>query len=710
MTDDQFEIINEISGQLSIADDGFAYTDGAKTNINQYTGSMTTYCTAEDLNALSDFNNLTNTNFIKVANNTIEAFKSLSATVDTTLSDYVLKTTLTDYYTKIECDNKFWTITAGQNYVDSKNYATEAYVQEYHSAHMAQPAKFSGKSMFEVFYALTTEQILGAIPLDGKTYDLDKSRYSNNYSITYSDFKDFADELLIRASKIPSTVVSASFDDYDDDLINFGECAKFGLKFDKDGKLVQVRVPCIKSIIQPITPTTTNSELDIAGSDKRGELSEIIPAQIPNIRIEALAGGINNGYLGLPTEKTDETVFYAAEPTRAMFAGAAGSADEPIYFNLNVGAQNKEDKKVYKNGCETVQPQTVIMQLYMQIVPTGTQYIAASNLPIGTIFIYPSFTNLPDGAYRCDGAQIFSDGYMKSVDVIEITSNFTDSDYNQLKQILVPNGDITVPHAETETEWRNEKDANGGFTGKFVFGTSNGLEYIRLPYLNNCFIEGTTNLNEIGKAEAAGLPNITGMLNSAQINNGGTATGCFAYGARKGKGAENYDGGSSHQVLFDASRCSNVYKNECETVQPPSVKYVYCIQISGNASKNKAELPDTADYVIESWNDDDGNWYRKYRSGWVEQGGVLRAKYEDEIVTTTLFVEMKDTNYSGSIVFADTTYYHSSFKASRMSMYDRSTTSFKTVLAKDNGLRIEVWKVEGQSATNPTKYTPRISE
>lgn len=37
---------------------------------------------------------------------------------------------------------------------------------------------------------------------------------------------------------------------------------------------------------------------------------------------------------------------------------------------------------------------------------------------------------------------------------------------------------------------------------------------------------------------------------------------------------------------------------------------------------NIPTLPNNADYVIESWLSDDGkSWYRKYQSGWVEQGG-----------------------------------------------------------------------------------------
>lgn len=35
-------------------------------------------------------------------------------------------------------------------------------------------------------------------------------------------------------------------------------------------------------------------------------------------------------------------------------------------------------------------------------------------------------------------------------------------------------------------------------------------------------------------------------------------------------------------------------------------------------------IPDNADYVIETWRSEDGKmWYRKYNSGWVEQGGTV---------------------------------------------------------------------------------------
>lgn len=53
-------------------------------------------------------------------------------------------------------------------------------------------------------------------------------------------------------------------------------------------------------------------------------------------------------------------------------------------------------------------------------------------------------------------------------------------------------------------------------------------------------------------------------------------------------------------------------------------------------------IPDTADYVIETQlptADNNYTWYRKYASGWIEQGGRSSSQ------TITLPVTMIDTNY-----------------------------------------------------------------
>ena len=60
----------------------------------------------------------------------------------------------------------------------------------------------------------------------------------------------------------------------------------------------------------------------------------------------------------------------------------------------------------------------------------------------------------------------------------------------------------------------------------------------------------------------------------------------------------------------------------------------------------------TADYVVETQlptADNSYTWYRKYKSGWVEQGGVFTPKSTSSgggtIATITLPIEMSDNKY-----------------------------------------------------------------
>lgn len=57
-------------------------------------------------------------------------------------------------------------------------------------------------------------------------------------------------------------------------------------------------------------------------------------------------------------------------------------------------------------------------------------------------------------------------------------------------------------------------------------------------------------------------------------------------------------------------------------------------------------LPDNYDFVIESQiptAENNYTWYRKYKSGWVEQGGNFTTTGTNSYVTMP--IEMKDTNY-----------------------------------------------------------------
>lgn len=71
--------------------------------------------------------------------------------------------------------------------------------------------------------------------------------------------------------------------------------------------------------------------------------------------------------------------------------------------------------------------------------------------------------------------------------------------------------------------------------------------------------------------------------------------------------------------------------------------------LGGTILAKKSDIPsdiNTADYVIETWRAADGSsWYRKYKSGWVEQGGTGVGGTNKTGRQITLPVSMADANY-----------------------------------------------------------------
>lgn len=83
------------------------------------------------------------------------------------------------------------------------------------------------------------------------------------------------------------------------------------------------------------------------------------------------------------------------------------------------------------------------------------------------------------------------------------------------------------------------------------------------------------------------------------------------------------------------------------------------------ALNNKVDLPtpstpqDAVDYVIEKQDPTSANgytWYRKYKSGWVEQGGTGTShQYNTTARNVTFPIIMQDTKYQVLLVAGETT-------------------------------------------------------
>ena len=177
---------------------------------------------------------------------------------------------------------------------------------------------------------------------------------------------------------------------------------------------------------------------------------------------------------------------------------------------------------------------------------------------------------------------------------------------------------------------------------------------------------GITGLRDsVGAYVPAGLPNITGHFygQNAALTGGRGAflTGSNPYGGTVSTGNEN------NQMVFDASRSSAVYGNS-NTVQPRATQmylYFYVGNFTKTATENTAglnaelfnnkadlNLMNTAtnvDFVTESQLPTAANgytWYRKYKSGWVEQGGLGQSQEGTTDKYVVLPVKMADNQYT----------------------------------------------------------------
>ena len=178
---------------------------------------------------------------------------------------------------------------------------------------------------------------------------------------------------------------------------------------------------------------------------------------------------------------------------------------------------------------------------------------------------------------------------------------------------------------------------------------------LRLPKLAN-YIKMANGIDGITQKEA-GLPNITGSL----VCNSNDFSGAI-YSDSNVSGGSYYSAVNNPLVEFDASRSSAVY-GKSDTVTPAHTTlypWVYAFSaaipastaqaaefqegLSGKADTNLGNIPSNYDYVVERYDDEQGNWYEVWKSGRLRQGGVLvRATSATRI---NFFKPFANINYS----------------------------------------------------------------
>lgn len=260
---------------------------------------------------------------------------------------------------------------------------------------------------------------------------------------------------------------------------------------------------------------------------------------------------------------------------------------------------------------------------------------------VGDVFRTMRTDDALSGAVECNGA------------------TYDTSDFEGEQSIGVLLEDSKVPYVSL-SDYETILATNGSVG---VFGwDGEGTTTFRVPSLNDIFIE-TGTAAQIGDYLAPKIPNVKGYfgVNGAWIE---ADNGLFK-ASSQGNISHGWDGKSTKKTRFsfDASDISGVYDDSATTVQPNAVRYramvqlavsttdealETCTQVLADVAANTAAIAG-ADYVVESQlptADNNYTWYRKYKSGWVEQGGTTSITSTADGVVATLAVEMADTNYS----------------------------------------------------------------
>jgi hypothetical protein len=115
-----------------------------------------------------------------------------------------------------------------------------------------------------------------------------------------------------------------------------------------------------------------------------------------------------------------------------------------------------------------------------------------------------------------------------------------------------------------------------------VIGTKYGCQnkdFFNLPNLIDRFIQGASEKHQVGSYLSPSLPNIKGKISSYMHYSSDSKLFQISRGIGDNKGNET-PGGHPHDTsfTFDANKYNEIYKDDCNTVQPNSLCLNYIIK------------------------------------------------------------------------------------------------------------------------------------
>ena len=186
--------------------------------------------------------------------------------------------------------------------------------------------------------------------------------------------------------------------------------------------------------------------------------------------------------------------------------------------------------------------------------------------------------------------------------------------------------------------------ANGGEVGRdtytdlnalyekknYPYGAGDGVTTFNLPNLIGRFPEGAL---EAGGYKEAGLPNVEGSTSITRVN-GFRTNGAFYDNGEMNISSSFVQNDRALSLGFDASKSNSIYGSS-DTVQPPSTLLIPYVKAFKGASAGSTDLAisevandlvrlSSRPHIVDSYHDADGNWWREWSDGWIEQGGICK--------------------------------------------------------------------------------------
>lgn len=250
----------------------------------------------------------------------------------------------------------------------------------------------------------------------------------------------------------------------------------------------------------------------------------------------------------------------------------------------------------------------------------------------------------------------------------------------------------------------NQEVSQTGQCNKFVITN----DYVRIPKFGNCMYSALIK----GKIPVAGDGKTLGLTNGStnhgiiQTPDGIWPSKTSGYGGNVGTAVS---GANHSDILMGVT--TDPTKSGIEgtlSTNPMTIYYYMVVSTEGQtarvdvdinkvykdlelkANSNLSNVPSNIDYVVEIYRSG-ASWYRKYKSGWVEQGGTVSSNPNTD---TTLMFPKKfiDTNYTFTACHAKGTGYTT---GANVNYFNKKNVSITVYQCDGNGFS---WNACGQGA------------